>query len=219
VLERADVVLCLTAEPVATAWVAGLNPHTRSLQHHYEPGRPRAETYAAIGDEILRHVREGLDVCVALYGHPGLFVQPSHDAIACARAEGYRARLLPGISAEDCLFADLGIDPGRSGWQSYEATGFLVTGTRPDTAAALVLWQLGTVGNDLATRDAAPVELAELVASLLESYPAGHEAVVYEASPYPGFDPLIRRVPLGELAAEHVTAMSTLYVPPLDASP
>jgi len=29
--------------------------------------------------------------------------------------------MLPGISAEDCLVADLGIDPASSGCQSYEA--------------------------------------------------------------------------------------------------
>jgi hypothetical protein len=36
--------------------------------------------------------------------------------------------MLPGISAEDCLFADLGIDPGIYGCQSYEATDFLANG-------------------------------------------------------------------------------------------
>jgi len=217
-VERADIVLYLMADAVATAWIAQLNPRTRSLQRHYLPaGRPRTDTYAAISDEILEHVRDGLDVCVALYGHPGIFVAPSHDAIARARAEGFQTRLLPAVSAEDCLFADLGVDPGLTGWQSYEATGFLLGRKRPDSSAALVLWQLGTVGNALATQEAAPVALGELVAALLETYPAEHEVVVYEAAAYPGFNPLIRRIPLGELSPEHVTAMATLYVPPLPA--
>ena len=46
-----------------------------------------------------------------------------------------------------------------------------------------------------------------------------HEVTVYEASPYPGFDPLVRTVGLGEFSAEHVTALSTLYVPPLKPAP
>ena len=54
-----------------------------------------------------------------------VFVQPSHESIAIARLEGFSARMLPGISAEDCLFADIGLDPGKDGCQSFEATDFL----------------------------------------------------------------------------------------------
>jgi hypothetical protein len=50
----------------------------------------------------------------------------------CTRSstDGFDAVMLPGISAEDCLFADLGIDPGMIGCQSFEATDsitFLLT--------------------------------------------------------------------------------------------
>jgi len=34
--------------------------------------------------------------------------------------------MLPGISAEDCLFADIGVDPGIYGCQSFEATDLFV---------------------------------------------------------------------------------------------
>ena len=37
-----------------------------------------------------------------------------------------------------------------------------------------------------------------LVEALLEQYPPEHDVTVYEASPYPGFDPLVRTRP-GEL--------------------
>jgi precorrin-2 methylase len=60
-------------------------------------------------------VREGLNVCAAFYGHPGVFVYASHQSIRLARAEGFEAQMLPGISAEDCVFADLGIDPENMG--------------------------------------------------------------------------------------------------------
>jgi uncharacterized protein YabN with tetrapyrrole methylase and pyrophosphatase domain len=169
--------------------------------------------------EILDEVRAGKRVCVAFYGHPGVFVTPSHEAIRLAREEGFEARMLPGVSAEDCLFADLGVDPARFGCQSYEATDFLVRRRGVDTGAALVLWQVGTVGSEGAAAEAQPTGLAVLVERLLQDYPPDHEAVLYEASPYFGFAPLIRRVPLGELGPEHVTAMATLYLAPLRQAP
>jgi uncharacterized protein YabN with tetrapyrrole methylase and pyrophosphatase domain len=217
-ISNADVVLTLVTEPVMLATVKRLNPETRSLQEHYVLGESRVDAYEAMVEEILDHVRRGLNVCAAFYGHPGVFVAPSHEAVRRAREEGFRARMLPGVSAEDCLFADLGVDPARFGCQCYEATDFLVHGRQIDTTAALVLWQIGTVGNSAAAEQATPSGLAVLVQVLLELYPSDHEVVVYEASPYPGFDPLIRKVPLHSLSPEHVTAMSTLYLPPAEAA-
>jgi hypothetical protein len=57
-----------------------------------------------------------------------------------------------------------------------------------------------------------------LVEILLDHYPADHEVTAYKASPYLGFDPLIRSVQLSELSGEHITALSTLYVPPREAA-
>ena len=218
-LETADVVLALVAEPGMQAALEELNPRTRSLHDLYELGESRGEAYEAMAEEILRHVREGKSVVAAFYGHPGVFVAPSHSAIEKARSEGYRATMLPAVSAEDCLFADLGVDPARFGCQSYEATDFLVHRRRIDRTAALVLWQIGTVGSTVAAATTQPTGLPVLVEALLEHYPHEHEVTVYEASPYPGFDPLVRTVRLGELSAEHVTALSTLYVPPLEPAP
>ncbi len=215
-LERADIVLFLAAEPRMKTFVESLNPNAHSLHGFYEIGERRAVAYEAMAEEILRRVREGLDVCVAFYGHPGVFVTPSHEAVRRARAEGLPARMLPGISAEDCLFADLGVDPSRRGCQSYEATEFLVHSRSLDPTAALVLWQIGTVGKDIAAAGAQASGLPVLVERLLDEYPGSHLVTVYEAAPYPGFEPLIRTVPLGELSEEQVTALSTLYVPPLD---
>jgi uncharacterized protein YabN with tetrapyrrole methylase and pyrophosphatase domain len=218
-IEHADVVLLLVAEPIMQELLEQLNPRSRSLHELYEVGESRADAYEAMTEAILRHVRDGLEVCAALYGHPGVFVAPSHEAVRRARAEGFPARMLPAVSAEDCLFADLGVDPSRFGCQSYEATDFLVHRRRIDSTAALILWQIGTVGSMTAAVDAVAGGLAVLVETLLEQYPKEHEVTVYEASPYPGFDPLVRTMRLSELSAEHVTALSTLYVPPCGTAP
>jgi uncharacterized protein YabN with tetrapyrrole methylase and pyrophosphatase domain len=214
-LEEADEVLYVAADPISASWLQKLHPRSRSLNVHYEPGRPRERIYSAIAEEIVQAARDGRHVCAAFYGHPGFLARPAHEAIARARAEGIAARMLPAVSALDCLFADLGLDPADTGLQSYEATDFLVHGRRPDTSAALVLWQLSVIGKTRWSPEPDYGGLRLLVEHLLRWYPSEHEVTVYEASTFPGVaSPRIERVPLGELAEEHITPMSTLYVPP-----
>jgi len=207
-------VLCLVADPVAAERVAALNPATRSLAGLYAEGAPREEAYERMVAEILAPVRAGRRVCAVFYGHPGVFVAPGHAAVAAARREGLPARMLPGVSAEDCLFADLGVDPARDGCQTYEASAFLRRRPRVETSAALVLWQVGVVGSREHANAPDPRELPRLVSLLAGLYGEGHEAVVYQASPYPGVPPLVRRLRLAELDAAAVTPLATLYVPP-----
>ena len=170
-----------------------------------------------MSERLLRCVRSGARVVAALYGHPGVFVAPSHLAIAGARAEGFDARMLPGISAEDCLFADVGFDPGDRGCQSFEATDFLLRRRLFDPTSALVLWQVGVIGvRDYQKSDLwGPRGLAVLQRRLLDTYPPEHPAIVYEAAQYPICPPLIHSTPLAALTEAPVTVRSTLYVPPL----
>jgi precorrin-6B methylase 1 len=217
-IERADKVLFLL-DPVGARWVASLNPSAESMGHLYSPDRPRAETYWAMVETILAQVRRGLDVCVALYGHPGVFVTPTHEAIRLAQREGHTARMLPGISAEDCLVADLGVDPGGLGLHAYEATDFLLHRRVPDPSVALILWQLGALGERRARLGPHPHALRILTDRLTARYGPEHEVVMYEASPYPIGEPLINRVRLVALPATEVRQMSTLYIPPAGAPP
>jgi uncharacterized protein YabN with tetrapyrrole methylase and pyrophosphatase domain len=213
---KADKVLYVVSDPIAEASILRLSPTgAESLSTLYAEGKARIDTYLAMVERILGCVRSGLSTCVAFYGHPGVFVYPSHEAIRRARAEGYEARMLPGISAEDCLFADLGVDPAVSGCQSYEATDFLVHGRRIDPTSAVILWQIGVVGDMTFRRDGYDLSaLPLLVERLLRSYPPNHMAVVYEAAVFPGCEPVIKPVPLYTLGQAGLTAASTLYVPP-----
>jgi uncharacterized protein YabN with tetrapyrrole methylase and pyrophosphatase domain len=218
-LEAADELLYVTADPAAGTWLQRLNPNARSLDVLYEPGTSRHEIYSAMVDQILAPVRRGSRVCAAFYGHPGVFVSPSHEAIRRARSEGYRARMLPGISAEACLVADLGVNPGERGCQSYDATEFLVRQHHVDPTASLILWQIDLIGK----LDYAPEPdlsgLPVLREYLLRFYPPEHEAIFYAASPYPIADPIVRPVPLSRLDEPEVAPMSTLYIPPLPPRP
>jgi precorrin-6B methylase 1 len=197
-IERADEVLFVVADAATAAWLASLNPAARSLSGLYRPGVRRDRVYAAMVDEILGAVRTGSRVCAVFYGHPGVYVQPSHEAVRRARAEGFAARMLPAVSAEDCLVADLGVDPGEHGWQSYEATDFLARRLRPEPTAALVLWQVDGIGRHDASRDPDPRGLHALGRALLAHYPPAHELVFYR-----GAD--ARRAAAHDVAAEDVS--------------
>jgi len=216
-MESAEKLFFLVHDSVTQEWLRELNPSAESLYDSYGEGRDRSETYAEMVQRILAPVREGKRVCAAFYGHPGVFVQPSHDAIAKARAESHEARMLPGISSEDCLFADLGVDPGTRGCQSFEATDFLLRRRRFDPRSMLVLWQVGAIGirdfrkSELWNRDGVEV----LASVLLKTYPPEHQVIVYEATPYPVCKPVIHRVALAELGRAPITLRTTLCVPPL----
>ncbi len=220
-IRGADRLLFLVAEPATRIWLEGQHPAAESMGNAFWEGRSRLDAYEEVVERILAPVRAGLTVCAAFYGHPGVFVHPSHEAVRRARAEGFAATMLPGVSAEDCLFADLGVDPALHGCQSFEASDFLLRRRRVDPSAALVLWQIGALGvttystRSLWNRDG----LALLAEALLEIYPAGHEVVVYEASLYPVCDPLIQRLPLAAMTEARVSTYSTLWVPPAREAP
>jgi uncharacterized protein YabN with tetrapyrrole methylase and pyrophosphatase domain len=211
--ERAEEALYLVADPLTMVWLARLNPTSRSLHTLYDTKKTRLETYGAMVEEMLAPVRAGRRVCTAFYGHPGVFVYPAHRAIEQARSEGFPARMLPGISAIDCLFADLGIDPARRGCQIYHATDFLAHRSVPDPTATLILLQISVIGQAGYAETTDWSGLALLVEYLGDFYPPDHEVIAYEASPYNVIEPLAVRTPLSALAGADLTAHMTLVVP------
>ena len=213
-IEQADKVFYLVTGQLAAEWVTQLNSTAESLRPLYQLGKRRLDTYHDMVKHILAAVQQGQKVCAVFYGHPGVFVLPSHEAIKQAQAQGFTAFMLPGISAEDCLFADLGIDPAAVGCQSFEATDFLVYHRRFDPHSALILWQIGVIGQLRKTAQLNPQGLHILTEVLGSYYPAHHLVTVYEAAQSPLADPIIQSVKLEILPQTAVSAISTLYVPP-----
>jgi len=216
-ITRAERLFYVVDDPATEQWLRRLNPTATALDHYYAEGKSRDTTYRQMATHLVDAVRSGARVCAAFYGHPGVFVDPSHDAIRRLRRAGYSARMLPGISTEDCLFADVGIDPGLRGCQSFEATDFLACRRRFDPTSALVLWQVGMLGEPSVRDDmqCRPERLAVLTAALRREYPARHRIVLYEAAQFPVCGPIIRRVALGRLPRAVVRPATTIFVPPL----
>jgi Tetrapyrrole (Corrin/Porphyrin) Methylases len=215
-MQRAEMLLCVVADPATECWLRRLTGSVTSLMDCYAEGKPRQVTYKQMAARIMGAVRAQLEVCAAFYGHPGVFVDPAHLAIRQARREGFQARMLPGISAEDCLFADLGIDPSKHGCQSFEATDFLALHRRFDPSSALILWQAGVLGEPSIRYDrpCRAERLQVLTTALRRYYPARHPVVLYEAAQFPGCRPLIKRIPLARMPEVPVYTMTTLYLRP-----
>jgi hypothetical protein len=215
-IEQAGRVLYLVADPVSEACIRKLNANAESLWHMYQTGKQRIEIYETIIAKILDELESAGDLCVAFYGHAGVLTYPAWESIRRARATGKRARMLPAISTEDTLFADLGIDIGRAGLQSYEATRFMYYKYNFDTSAGLLLWQVSVLGEIEWNPPHAGVRprLEILTDYLMGHYGPGHEVFLYHAPEFPTSRPLIERVALRDLPkAEHIS-ISTLYIPP-----
>jgi hypothetical protein len=219
-IKSAEVVCYSVADPITEYWVKTLNRDARSFSGFYAPDKDRRLTYDEMTDELVSLVHAGVNVCAVFYGHPGVFVEASHRAIAILRGQGHQARMLAGVSTDGCLYADLGINPGLVGMQCFEATEFLFSRRRFDSSSGLILWQIGVLGEVTARPGfCRPERLKRLVEALALQYPPEHEVVLYLASTLPGLPPTIQRLSLAGLSEAEVTPMMTLYIPPLKQRP
>ncbi len=216
-ITQSDVVLYCVADPATEVWIKQHSKHSIDLYQFYGNDRRRLDTYIDMSDAMLNHMRQGKDVCGVFYGHPGVFVYPSHRAVRIARDEGYKAALLPAISALDCLYADCGVDPSSMGSQTVEATDLLLRQRQILTDGHVVIWQIGCVG-DLGFNFSGydNRNLGILVDYLETFYRPEHEVVHYQGAQYPICSALVERMPLKELRTAAVTGLSTLYIPPYD---
>ena len=216
-VQSSEKVLYVMTDPLSEGILWHLNPPAmESLNGLYGEGKLRKYTYRQMVERIMQCVRGGLRTCVAAYGHPGIFARPSHEAIRRARREGYFAKMLPAVSAEDCLIADLGIDPGDTGCHAFEATTFLKQRRQPDSCAYVLLWQIGVVGQFEYSRTGFQLsESLEIMVDYLgEFYPADHEVILYTAATSPGAEHVELRVQLRHLPKTEFSTMATLVIPP-----
>lgn len=209
-------VLYLVTDPISEAWIQRLNPSSESLSGFYEAGKRRIDIYNNIVERIMERLHQCREVCLVLYGHPGVLAYPARESMKRARREGFPARMFPGVSAEDNLFADLGVDFGATGLQSYEVTRFLLHRYQFDPCAGLVLWQIGVLGETKWNPPHAAVRgrLQILADYLTRFYGPEHEVVLYHAPEVVTGRPRAESLALSNLPGAELFSISTLYVPP-----
>lgn len=214
-IEQADIVFSLMANGFAQKWLEEMNDEVRTLQGFYQEGKNRNITYNEMVEAILTEVRNGKKVVAAFYGHPGVFACVSHRAINKAKKEDLPATMEPGISAEDCLYADLGIDPGQTGCTHYETSQFMFYQRNIETSAHLILWQVALAGDkSLAKFSTGSAYREVLVELLLEHYPSDHQVILYQAKGIAIDTMRAEYISLTELIDAELFMHTTLVIPP-----
>lgn len=215
-IQNADTVLYLVNEPVMAQWIEENSRDSFSLQSIYFNFENRTDAYTAITNKILSSLNENDFVCVVIYGHPSVFASPGLNAAIQAKEQGVKSTILPAISAEDCLFADLKIDPGEVGCYSVEVNDLLIYNKIFDPTSYLVVWQIGSVGNvGMPSEKVNKFGIELVIERLQQEYEPDNEVIVYEAALYPGLEPTIIKCPLSDLVNQQLSPISTLCLPPI----
>lgn len=217
VMEHADVVFHNANTAISEDVIKKYNTNVVSLLPCYQEHEYRGDVYHLMKEKVVASVKAGSKVCWAFYGHPAVGVTPSHDALQELRAEGYKAEMEPGISAESCLYADLTIDPIADGVAHYEASHFLFFHHEVDVTAYLVLWQIAIAGDFSATLFTQTQEYLEvMVQYLCRWYPPEHKVIAYEAAELPVFPHRADSFELQELPKVKLRQYTTLVIPPIE---
>jgi hypothetical protein len=217
-IKSADVTLFNVGNhPLAVEW---LKENARShidLYGFYEDGKSRKQSYEEMVDAVLDELRKGRDVAAAFYGHPGVFVGPGFQAMKQARAEGFEACMLPGVSAVDCMFADLEFDPAVYGCTMVEASDYVLMQRDYDPTMPLIIWQAGVVGDvSFNAKGRGSSENEDMLKRrLLRDYAPDHLIINYIAATLPGMSSRTRSATIGTLEQLQLNASSTCVVPPV----
>tara|TARA_Y100000588_G_C13933996_1_gene787048 strand:+ start:100 stop:840 length:741 start_codon:yes stop_codon:yes gene_type:complete len=215
-IKRADIVLFLVNEPILKEWIEVNAKKSRSLEKAYFSETDRTKAYKKITQDIVASLDFHDHVCVVFYGHPTVFVASGLNALKEIEKKDIESIVMPAISAEDCLFADMKIDPSNGGCYSIDATEFLLKEKELDISSHLILWQIGMICRQgLPTNEVNKDGLVKLQQKLRSFYPPDTEVYVYEAALYPGIRPSVKRSFIEQICPEQITTISTLYIPPI----
>lgn len=212
VIQRADKVLYLVNEDSLKEWIGREAKEAESLESIYSNSDKRVDAYHNITTHIISEYQRVKNLCVVFYGHPTVFAESALSAVKKIRVENGNAVILPAVSSMDCLFSDLQVDPGDQGCFAIDATELLIYERRVDVYAHIILWQISNLG----MHDTKQTQKLNILCDYLRTYYLDEQLVcIYEAAILPTQKPRIEWIKLRELKQAVVTAVSTLYIPPI----
>jgi len=222
-LRRSNEVLYLDTGVATQAWLESLCPQVTPLfGSSYAEGGARLQGYHHMAAKVLEAALSHPPVSFALQGHPVVGATAPGLVARAAEVLGLEVEVLPGISAMDCLFAELMLDPVVDGLQIFEATDLLLRRRPLQADVPALIWQVGAVESCLYTaRTSRPERFARLRSYLLEYYPPEHRVIAVHAATHPLSATERHEFAVGEIEAQaHLLhAGVTLFVPALGRRP
>lgn len=213
-IEQADIVLFLVNEPITAQWLIKKSQKSESLEDIYFSAHLRTDAYKKIVERILFVLSQYDNVCVVVYGHPLLLSNSIEFLIKKIDRNSIDLIFHPGISAFDCLLADLEIDPWM-GCFSIEANEFIIKDKSIDSTNHLIIWQVGAIGDHFTVVQSCHMDGISLLKNkLLKSYDARHQCVLYEASIYPHIPFQTTYTVISKMDQIPLTRITTAYIPP-----
>ncbi|WP_131782768.1 SAM-dependent methyltransferase [Legionella gresilensis] len=213
VIKKADKVLYLVNENNFKAWLEREAIEAESLEPIYFKSIKRADAYKEISNYIVEQYHQVKNLCVIFYGHPTVFAQSGLDAVKQIKKEKGNAIILPAVTAMDCLFSDLEIDPGQHGCFTIDATELLIYERTLDVHGHLIIWQIANLGR----ADTQITSKISVLQNYLEKYYSPtHPICIYEAALLPTHKPRTDWHQVAELGLLNINPLSTLYLPPTE---
>ena len=120
----------------------------------------------------------------------------------------------PGISTADCLYADLGIDPGAYGCQHYEASQLMRYRRSLDSSAYLMLWNIDSPPEGIVAEANVVAYRKLLLETLASEYPPEHSILVYRPADPSYGTARILRLPLALLPTADIEPHACVVIPP-----
>ena len=223
VIRRSNEVLYVDTGIATRAFLEGLCPRVTSLfETSYEEQGPRLNAYHHMAARVLDAALDHAPVTFAMHGHPVVGAYAPFLIRDMARLLDLEVLVLPGVSAMDCLFAELMVDPCVAGMQMYEATDLLLRRRPLQADIPALIWQIGCVETRLhTTRVSKPERFERLRSHLLRFYPPEHQATAAYSTPHPLMPSTIHRFALQDISkyAHLLHAGFTLFVPAVHEAP
>jgi uncharacterized protein YabN with tetrapyrrole methylase and pyrophosphatase domain len=149
---QSDIVFYLNNDPVTKEWYQKYAKKSYDLDAIYQKDSQthRSNIYHAIADHIISEFKHYDNICFALYGHPFFCAQPALHAIEkiAKDREDITIHSFPAVSALDCLWTDLKVNPAENGMQLYEASCMIYRKIPLLTQVDLVILQVGLIDID-----------------------------------------------------------------------
>jgi len=212
-IQDASLVLFLVNEPMIKDWILKNSQASEDLDSLYRSSEDRNTVYTAIENYILSALNNIDNLCVVFYGHPCMCAKPALNAAKRASKKGIKVKVLPAISAEACLYADLHINPLEHGLYSLEASTLLNKQKLIDTSTNLLIWQVSHINQTGHYKKPNIIGIQSLQSYLMNYYPESKQCIIYEASLYSHFLPAIQSLPLNNIEKAVYSPLSSLFIP------